>query len=884
MRTRIGRQLRRLIVVPLGGLVLVLAILTTFEITSNSTQRWLRHSAVVFQHSQDLTIALARRDVAIARGDHGPLAASTVIAIARDFATLRGLVIDDPAQEVRLGSYAAAVHDRAGRPNDPIIATKLERTQRAFELVEVEKQDRRRIEFDGLRDKLAWALVLGIAVVIGSTVVLYQTLALNIARRLEALCENTQRFATGQPVDAPDGGDDEIGDVDARFRLVYDLLTDREAAAARYRILAEQTSDIMLFTDGDRVVEANEAAAEAYGYSRDELRALTIYDLRIPALHDELRAIFDRPLDHAAPYETVHRRRDGTQFTVEITLRQATIDGRQINCVVARDVSARREADARLRAAVLAANEASRLKSEFVATMSHEIRTPMNAVLGMTELLLGTSLDSEQNELAKTVHDSGTSLLRIIDDILDFSKIEAGRLDIEMREFRLTTCVEAVAQLLASQTQRKGLVFTAFVPPELPDLVIGDDLRIRQILTNLVGNAIKFTAAGSISLVTSIVAQNATQVSVRFSVSDTGIGIEPGASAKLFTAFSQADGSITRRYGGTGLGLAISKRLVELMGGTIGVTSKRHIGSTFWFELPFEIAEITLERARASPNLRVIVADVSRSALAITARYARAWGVDVDEAGSQADFLERCSNARAQGRPYALAFVDSTIALDGQAALMLQIKRAARGLPLPVVLTSAFDSKNSLRDALRDGYCTLLLKPIQQATVYDALMAYADTGAEWTAEVEKPAPAPIVVAEIEPSPSPSPSPSFGRVLLVEDNPVNQRVGRKQLEKLGYHVTSAANGRIAVEAVAADRFDIVFMDLRMPELDGLNATRAIRSRERGTGRHVPIVALTADVRSNDRAACLESGMDDFLAKPVALSDLRAVLGRWVRVHA
>ncbi len=889
MHTRIGRRLLRLILVPLSGVVLLLSILAIVEIQTITTQSRLRHSAVVVQLSQQVALALARGDASVARGGSGTLAASTRLAIVRDFATLHVLVADDEAQTVRLKLYASAARAHIDRPTNAAISRTLDRAQQAFDRVEADNQRIRRADFDRLRDGLLWTLGLAAAIVILSTIFTYRALSTSIARRLEALSENTLRFATGQPVGAPDAGDDEIGDVDARFRHFYEMLADREATAARYRILAEQTSDIMFFLDGERVVEANEAAADAYGYTREELRTKTIYDLRIPETHDEVRKIFEHPEEHVKSYETIHRRRDGSQFPVEITLRQADIGGRQINCIVARDVSARQEADGRLRAAVLQANEASRLKSEFVATMSHEIRTPMNAILGMTELLLGTSLDTEQYELATTVHSSGQSLLRIIDDVLDFSKIEAGRLDVEARAFSLTTCVESVALLLASQAQRKGIVLTAFVPPELPKLIVGDDLRVRQILTNLVGNALKFTAAGSIAVVGSILARNATTVSVRIEVRDTGIGLDPSASARLFTAFSQADGSTTRRYGGTGLGLTISKRLVELMGGKIGFTSKRHIGSTFWFELPFHIATEQPLTLQALSCGRVLVADVSRPARDITTAYLRAWGVDVDVAGSQDEIERLCSDRAALGTPYALAFIDISLAPSDSATLRRRIGKASGTTYVPVVLTSAFDSNEIGRDAVRDGFSGLLIKPLRQSLLFDCLSTFA--GAKDLApSVHEPDRISAMKSLAAVSPVDVPErdvasiKSLGHVLLVEDNPVNQRVGRKQLEKIGYTVTCADNGRIAVDALQRDRYDIVFMDLQMPEMDGLTATRTIRRNELGTGKHVPIVALTADASADDRTKCLASGMDDYLAKPVAIPELRAALERSLRVSA
>ncbi len=875
MGTRIGRRILRLVLVPLAGLLIVLAAVAVLETQTVSTQALARHSAVVINLSQQIAIELARGDAAVARDERRALATTTARDVTRDFAALRELVSDNPPQLLRLGRYEGAALAHARRLADPLLQARLASARYDFDTVETRLQRARRAAFDRLREIAETALIFAAIVAVATTLVLYRSLSANIARRLEALNRNTQRFAAGETVGPPDTGDDELAEVDARFRHAYELLADREAAAARYRILYEQSSEIMYFMDGPKIVEANDAAARAYGYTREELCALTVFDLRVPELHDDLRSVLNNPRAMAEGYETVHRRRDGSRFTIDVAMRQALIGGREIVFIVARNISVRREAEARLRAALLQANEASRLKSEFVATISHEIRTPMNAILGMTELLLDSSLDREQHEFITTVRSSGQALLRIIDDVLDFSKMEAGKLAVEVRAFNVTTCIESVAQLLAPQAQRKGLVFTTFVPPELPPLVLGDELRIRQILTNLVGNATKFTAEGSVSIAASILAQTPTTVAIRFEVVDTGIGLEPDAVERLFTAFAQADGSITRRYGGTGLGLTISKGLVELMGGTIGVTSAPHAGSTFWFELPFHVANAAPAGLRTLPHEPVLVADANVVARSVTARYLRAWGIEVDEAGSRDEALRLCARRTARGTSYALAFVDMAIAQDALRTLADDVRAASGRADLPVVLTSAVYTLVDGRRPVEAGFGALLVKPLRQSVLFDCVADFTHA---------RPPKQPSEARPALPERYDLPAASLGHVLLVEDNPVNQRLGRKQLEKIGFTVTSADDGRAAIEAVRRENFDVVFMDLQMPDMDGLTATRAIRRSELVTGLHVPIVALTADARAQDRMECLASGMDDYFSKPVSLNDLRTALARWVKAPA
>ena len=859
MRTRIGRRLLSLVLVPLIGLVLVLGVFAILEMQTQTTESWLLRSDSVIEQSQAVALDLAR--------------ARPVPTIVREFASLRALVSDDPSQLARLKLYARAAVNHMRHPENARGTARLTATQGEFDDFEATLQHGRRAASDRLRALYEIALGLAIVIAFAATFTIYRALSGDVTRRLEALAINTQRYWTGEPIGPPDEAGDEISEVDARFRLAFEMLANRETAASRYKVLAEETSDIMFFLDGTKIVEANAAAFRTYGYAREELLRLSVFDLRVPEEHETVANLLKIPENSVESYETFHRKRDGTRFPVEIMARKTGVANGRLLFIVARDISARRESDARLRAALLAANEASRLKSEFVATMSHEIRTPMNAILGMTELLLDSTLDFEQRDLASTVRSSGQSLLRIIDDVLDFSKIEAGKLVVETRSFNLTSCVEAVAHLLAPQLQRKRLLFNAFVPPEFPARLLGDEMRIRQVLTNLLGNATKFTATGSVSIACAIRAQTKTDVTIRFEVTDTGIGLEPTAAKGLFTAFTQADGSITRRYGGTGLGLAISKRLVELMGGTIGVQSKPALGSTFWFEIPFAISDEKVPPPRSVACGPILVVDTHRPARDILTRYLRAWSIEVDEAASLESAISLCAQRTERGTPYALVFFDHAVDTPELASIVRYLRLSAHAASLPVVLTSFSETNETSYRAVQSGFCAVLTKPLRQSVLFDCISTFTKVAE------------PDIAFPVAPEPQFEAMLTRGHVLLVEDNIVNQHVGRKQLEKLGFAVTCADNGRIAVDVLETERYDLVFMDVQMPEMDGFAATRAIRRNERAANRaRVPIVALTADARTQDRTACLESGMDDYLSKPVALTDLRAVLARWLRVTA
>jgi PAS domain S-box-containing protein len=677
----------------------------------------------------------------------------------------------------------------------------------------------------------------------------------------------------------------------------------------RFRGMFESAGVGIAHTDFEgRWLRFNERLCAIAGYSREELLHKTFMEITypedLPASLDQLGRLLRGEVS-GYTLEKRYVRKDGAPVWVHmaISLQGDAAGTPAYILAIIQDISERKRLENELRQAMEAAEAASRAKSDFLAHVSHEIRTPLNAILGMNELALDTPLTGQQRKYLTVMQHSAEALLLVINDLLDFSKIEAGKLELDQATFSLQDVLNDTLRALALRAHRKGLELVGHIPPEVPDALVGDAGRLRQVLTNLVGNAIKFTREGEVVVEVQKASTDDTDdtdkmeekvaslacflsgssVDLLFSVRDTGIGIPSDKQEKIFEAFEQADRSTTRRYGGTGLGLSIASQLVGLMGGRIIVESEPGRGSTFRFTVRLHQPVLQPDRATIHPpaelhGLRVLIVDDNAMSRRTLEEWLRGWQTEPTAVGDGSAALEALQRAAAAGRPFALVVLDSRLSGTDALAVAGYVRQTPELAACGIVLLTVEDEAGELRPYHELGLAARVMKPVQEEELLDAVCRARSL------------PSPVVPAGGRPKPAGEPEmevtglPTSGRrlhVLLAEDNPYNQAVLEDLLPRRGHTLHVAGDGRAALAALEQGHFDVMLLDIHMPELDGFQVIAMQRQREQGTGRRLPVIALTARSADGERERCLQAGMDDYLAKPVRAAELFAAIDRLVR---
>ena len=658
----------------------------------------------------------------------------------------------------------------------------------------------------------------------------------------------------------------------------------REESDARMRGIVETAADAIITINEQGIIQSyNSSAERVFGYSPEEAIGHNVSLLMPSPHHEQHDASLARYLAGTPSHifgksrELLGKRKDGSIFPMELAVSEVKLGMRRSFTGIVRDISDRKQAEQELREAKERAETAATIKSQFLATMSHEIRTPMNGVIGMTGLLLETDLTSQQRQFAETVRASGETLLNLINDILDYSKIEAGKLEFETINFDLRTTLEETLELLAGPAAKKHLELVGLVSATVPTALQGDPGRLRQILMNLVGNAVKFTTIGEVVIHIQGVEETKETLTIRVEVRDTGIGIAPETQVKLFQPYSQADSSTTRRFGGTGLGLAISKQLVEQMGGTLGVESTPGQGSTFWFTACF--AKQPSNPHAINPGhiglvgLKVCGVDDHPTNRHLLLQYFQDWHMSGSMAATPSEALSLMRQATEQGKPFDLAILDMEMPEMDGLELARTIKTDPAIASVRLVLLTSLGRRGDAKAAQEAGFIGYLTKPIRKGQLQSCLETVMGYEPQDPTAVPRPFITSHHLQDLR-------GQKAARILVADDHHVNQQLAVMLVERLGHRADVVANGQEAIKVLSRMSYDVILMDCHMPEIDGYAATRAIRGSE-GQTRHTPIIAMTANAMSGDREKCLNAGMDDYLSKPLRPEELARVLAHWLQ---
>ena len=749
-------------------------------------------------------------------------------------------------------------------------------------------------DLQDLNDRLIRFLEIDFAVLLGSLAV-----AFLLSSRLQRVISDPIRelAATASSVSAHENysiravkkSQDEIGGLFDQFNGMLDRIQQRDVAiqkahdglenrveerTAYLNALIENSPLAIMVLDAEQKVQlCNPAFEHLFQYTRQEVIGKPVDGLLADGdLLLEARTISRGTLD-GTPVSLITRRmrKDRSLVDVELHGVPLIVNGKVVGSfAMYQDISARKRTEEAMRRAKEAAEASSRAKSEFLANMSHEIRTPMNGIMGMTELVLDTELDSEQREYLNMAKLSADSLLSLINDILDYSKIEAGKLEIDAIDFNLGDAIGDTMKTLSLRAHQKGLELAYDVQPDVPDALLGDPGRLRQVIVNLVGNAIKFTEKGEVILSVQADWKTTDDIQLHFIISDTGIGIPADKQAAIFEAFTQADGSMSRTYGGTGLGLTISSRLVGFMHGRIWVESEPGKGSHFHFTAHFGLqktpARIVVPRDPITlRDMRVLVVDDNATNRQILLKMLTNWHINPTAAESGAKAIIALRESQGLGRIYPLILLDAQMPEMDGFALAETIKRNPDWKSATIMMLSSAGQRGDARRCRELGVTAYLTKPVRQAELLDAILTALGTK-----------PRKEVTSALVTRHSLRETGNQLRILLVEDNAVNQVLAVRLLEKRGHSVTVAGNGKEALTALEKNTFDLVLMDVQMPEMDGFEATAAIREKEKASRHHLPVIAMTAHAMAGDRERCLEAGMDDYITKPIRPQELSDLL--------